>query len=136
MMNFQHLCLLGNFYYLLFIYFDNCKKNCFLNYYHYFLFRHETTAHTLSWTILELSRHPNIQQKLQREIDSHLSRVDIQNFTYADLFKFEYLTLVINETLRFFSFLFFPSFFFFTNLNCMIYLFIDIGFGLSSQQEL
>jgi len=62
---------------------------------------HETTSHTLSWAIMELGKNPQYQKLLQQEIDRILSQVGgFDRLEYKDLFKFEYLTLCINETLR------------------------------------
>jgi hypothetical protein len=55
---------------------------------------HETTANSLSWTLLELSKHPHIQQKLRTEIrakereihkrgDSIFSAADFESMPYA-----------------------------------------------------
>lgn len=55
----------------------------------------------MSWAIMELARHPRFQQKLQKEIDTHLAACGgFAKLEYKDLFKFEFLTLVVNETLR------------------------------------
>jgi len=55
----------------------------------------------MSWGILELGRHQDVQKKLQKEIDSKLEKIGgLKNIQYSDLFQLEYLTLVINETLR------------------------------------
>jgi len=62
---------------------------------------HETTSHSMSWCVLELGRNLHCQRKLQAEIDKHLSQIGgFEKLDYKDLFKFEYLTLCINETLR------------------------------------
>ncbi|KAL1878643.1 hypothetical protein Daus18300_001918 [Diaporthe australafricana] len=58
----------------------------------------DTTAASLSWTIYELGRHPEIVAKLRAEI---LSAVGPQRTpTYADLKGMKYLQNVMNETLR------------------------------------
>jgi len=67
----------------------------------FFVCSHETTAHTMSWGILELARNPACMRKLQAEIDQFVKGPDgIQNLVYTDLFKMTYLSLVINEVLR------------------------------------
>jgi len=61
----------------------------------------------MSWAVLELARHPEMQRKLQREIDEvYKVAGGFENIQYHHLFKMEYLTAVINETLRFFVFVF------------------------------
>lgn len=63
----------------------------------------------MSWAILEVAKSRHIQEKLQSEIDRSIGEIggfDKLEFKY--LFKFEYLTRVLNEALRWGSFL--PSF--------------------------
>lgn len=58
----------------------------------------DTTAATLSWTIYELGRHPEVVARLRAEI---LSTVGPKRTpTYADLKGMKYLQNVMNETLR------------------------------------
>lgn len=58
----------------------------------------DTTAATLSWTFMELARHPQAVKKLRKEI---LERVgETEPPTYNDLKEMKYLNYVINETLR------------------------------------
>ena len=78
---------------------------------------HETTANTMTWSVYEICRHPEVQAKLHAEIDALLpalreeavvsgaaapdvARTDLSWLTYRQLFKFRFLTKVINETLR------------------------------------
>ncbi|KAI8924532.1 cytochrome P450 [Entophlyctis helioformis] len=65
----------------------------------FFLAGHETTAHTLSFIALELSRNPDVQQRLRVEINAVLSTLngDIQPDRLAD---FTYLDAVVKETMR------------------------------------
>jgi cytochrome P450 len=55
-----------------------------------FLAGHETTANALTWTLYLLSQHPEIEVKLQEEIDSVLSDgrapsvEDVQNLKYTE----------------------------------------------------
>ncbi|KAK0215088.1 cytochrome P450 [Armillaria fumosa] len=65
---------------------------------------HETTANTLCFGLLEFCRHPEIQQKLRREI--HSTERTIRNngrteFTSSDLDSMPYLCAVVKETLRY-----------------------------------
>lgn len=58
----------------------------------------DTTASTLSWTIYELARHPEVVARLRDEI---LRTVGADRTpTYADLKGMKYLQYVMNETLR------------------------------------
>jgi cytochrome P450 len=58
----------------------------------------DTTAATLSWTIYELSRHPECVRKLRDEI---INQVGLERTpTYHDLKNMRYLQNVMNETLR------------------------------------
>ncbi|PBK73360.1 cytochrome P450 [Armillaria solidipes] len=65
---------------------------------------HETTANTLSWTFLELARHPEVQDQLRAEIREKerviFSRGDTE-FSVQDLDSMPYLTAVVKEVLRF-----------------------------------
>jgi cytochrome P450 len=85
---------------------------------------HETTANTMTWALYEICRHPEVQAKLHAEIDAVLPALRAEALasgamaaagvargaaggddtlswlTYKQLFKFRYLTRVINETLR------------------------------------
>lgn len=58
----------------------------------------DTTASTLSWTIYELSRHPEAVAKLREEILSVVGPTRAP--TYEDLKSMKYLQNVMNETLR------------------------------------
>jgi cytochrome P450 len=59
----------------------------------------DTTACTLSWLFLELSRNPEVVKKLQEEIHSAIGDSD-RCPTYQEIKDMKYLTWVINETLR------------------------------------
>uniref|UniRef100_A0A673UHR9 unspecific monooxygenase n=1 Tax=Suricata suricatta TaxID=37032 RepID=A0A673UHR9_SURSU len=59
---------------------------------------YEATSTSLSFLVYELATHPDVQQKLQEEID-----VTFPNKappTYDALVQMEYLDMVLNETLR------------------------------------
>ncbi len=62
-----------------------------------FLAGHETTAIALAWTWYLLARHPEVEAKLQAEIQSVLGD---RTPTPADLTKLPYTEMVIWETLR------------------------------------
>ncbi|PFH61535.1 hypothetical protein XA68_17112 [Ophiocordyceps unilateralis] len=58
----------------------------------------DTTASTLSWTVYELARYPDVWAKLRAHI---LNRVGAERTpSYDDLKNLTYLTHTINETLR------------------------------------
>ncbi|KAK0462485.1 cytochrome P450 [Desarmillaria tabescens] len=65
---------------------------------------HETTANTLSWTFLELSKRPEVQERLRAEIREKerivFDRGDTE-FTVQDLDNMPYLTAIVKEVLRF-----------------------------------
>ncbi|KAK0213325.1 cytochrome P450 [Desarmillaria ectypa] len=65
---------------------------------------HETTANTLSWTFLELARHPEVQDRLRAEIREKERVVFVRGdteFSVQDLDSMPYLTAVVKEALRF-----------------------------------
>ncbi len=62
-----------------------------------FIAGHETSAITLTWALIELSRHPEITTRLQAELDSVLA---VRAPTLADLPMLPTVTQVIKETLR------------------------------------
>ncbi|XP_049644657.1 cytochrome P450 3A12-like [Suncus etruscus] len=59
---------------------------------------YETTTNSLSFTIYLLATHPNVQLKLQQEIDSTFPN-EAQP-TYDALMQMEYLDMVVTESLR------------------------------------
>ncbi|KAJ7037978.1 cytochrome P450 [Mycena alexandri] len=65
---------------------------------------HETTATTMSWTMLELTQHPEVQAKLREEIQATeraiYERGDTE-FTAADFDSMTYTIAVMKETFRF-----------------------------------
>lgn len=60
-----------------------------------FLAGHETTANALSWTFYLLAKHPEVREKMEREIDA-LGRAP----DYDDLKALPYTLAVFKETLR------------------------------------
>ncbi|XP_028640341.1 cytochrome P450 3A9-like [Grammomys surdaster] len=65
----------------------------------FFIFAgYETTSSALSFTLYLLATHPDIQKKLQDEIDAALPNK--APVTYDALVQMEYLDKVVNETLR------------------------------------
>ncbi|XP_053414073.1 cytochrome P450 3A4-like [Nycticebus coucang] len=61
---------------------------------------YETTSSALSFVMYELATHPDVQKKLQDEIDAALPNK--APATYDALVQMEYLDMVVNETLRLF----------------------------------
>ena len=62
-----------------------------------FLAGHETTANTLTWTWYLLSEHPDIEQRLHRELDCVLAR---RLPTAEDFPRLQYTEMVITEAIR------------------------------------
>lgn len=66
-----------------------------------FLFEgHDTTTSGISWTLYEIARHPDIQQKLYEEVSEVLHGREKDDILWDDLPKLTYLTAVIKESLR------------------------------------
>jgi len=63
-----------------------------------FLAGHETTANALTWTFYLLSEHPEIDTKLQKEINSVFGTKS--NIKFDDIQKLEYATKVLTESMR------------------------------------
>ncbi|XP_054838692.1 cytochrome P450 2J2-like [Eublepharis macularius] len=59
----------------------------------------ETTTHTLLWALVLMANHPDIQEKVQKEIDEVLG--SSQSFSYEDWKKLPYTSAVIHEIQRF-----------------------------------
>ena len=62
-----------------------------------FVAGHETTSNALTWTIHLLSQHPDIQTKLQAELDQVLEDRDAR---FEDLENLHYTEMVIKESMR------------------------------------
>ena len=60
---------------------------------------HETTAVALTWTWYLLSRHPEIESRLHREVDRVLGE---GGATFSDLESLTYTRMVIEEAMRLF----------------------------------
>ena len=63
-----------------------------------FLAGHETTANALTWTFYMLSEHPEIDSRLQKEINSVF--YNKSNISFNDIQKLEYTTKVLTESMR------------------------------------
>ncbi|KAJ2931308.1 hypothetical protein H1R20_g5845, partial [Candolleomyces eurysporus] len=65
---------------------------------------HETSATTLCWVLLELARHPEVQQRLRKEIRDTERAIRARggsDFTASDLDNMSYLHAVIKESMRY-----------------------------------
>ncbi|XP_030433732.1 cytochrome P450 3A9-like [Gopherus evgoodei] len=63
---------------------------------------YETTSSILGYMVYSLATHPDVQQKVQEEIDSVLPNQ--APLTYDALMKMEYVDMAVSETLRLFPF--------------------------------
>jgi len=61
---------------------------------------HDTTGHTMTWLLFELSRNPVVQAELQAEVDRFFQDLGGRDPTYRDLSKLELMDKCITETLR------------------------------------
>jgi cytochrome P450 len=62
-----------------------------------FLAGHETTANALTWTWYLLSQHPQVEEKLHREVDEVLGS---RKATFADAASLRYTEMVLAESMR------------------------------------
>lgn len=58
----------------------------------------DTTSNAISWCTHFVAHHPEIQEKIRQEINTHIQNK--KEIEYADLQKFQFLDQVISETLR------------------------------------
>jgi len=66
-----------------------------------FLFAgHETTSTAITWTLYELTKHPEIQKKLHEEVDNVLGDKPVNSFDQVEQLK--YLNMVMKESLRYY----------------------------------
>ncbi|XP_015272671.1 PREDICTED: cytochrome P450 2J6-like [Gekko japonicus] len=63
-----------------------------------FLAGTETTATALQWALLLMANHPDIQEKVQKEVEDTLG--SSQSFSYQDRKRLPYTNAVIHEILR------------------------------------
>jgi hypothetical protein len=62
---------------------------------------HETTSNTLSWALFELTRHPDIQDKLRAEIREKITEKGSNVFNERDFESMPYLTAVVKVSWTF-----------------------------------
>lgn len=60
---------------------------------------HDTTGYQMAWIIIEVSKHPEILQKIREELDP-LIPDDMKEFTPKMLGQMHYLSMVIKEGMR------------------------------------
>ncbi|KAM4521737.1 cholesterol 24-hydroxylase-like isoform 1-T1 [Odontesthes bonariensis] len=68
------------------------------NFVTFFIAGQETTANQLGFCIMELGRHPEILEKVKKEVDDVIGMK--QDISYDDLGQMIYLSQVLKETLR------------------------------------
>ncbi|XP_061560138.1 cholesterol 24-hydroxylase-like [Phycodurus eques] len=68
------------------------------NFVTFFIAGQETTANQLAFCIMELARHPDMQEKAQKEVDDVIGMK--REISYDDLGQLVYLSQVLKETLR------------------------------------
>nr|AUX14952.1 cytochrome p450 CYP46A2 [Kryptolebias marmoratus] len=71
------------------------------NFVTFFIAGQETTANQLAFCIMELGRHPEILEKVRKEVDDVIGMK--QDLSYEDIGKLTYLSQVLKETLRMYS---------------------------------
>ncbi|KAL0270234.1 UNVERIFIED_CONTAM: hypothetical protein PYX00_007706 [Menopon gallinae] len=74
---------------------NEAAAQCFI----FFLAGFDTSSTAMSFGLYEMALNPDIQKRLQDEIDSTLADCD-GDITYDTLQSMEYLDMVVNETLR------------------------------------
>ncbi|XP_034018676.1 cholesterol 24-hydroxylase-like isoform X2 [Thalassophryne amazonica] len=68
------------------------------NFVTFFIAGQETTANQIAFCIMELARHPDILEKVRKEVDDVIGMT--RDLSYEDLGNLVYLTQVLKETLR------------------------------------
>ena len=63
-----------------------------------FLAGHETTSNALTWTLYLLSNHPEVEAKLEKELDTVLGKNQMVHV--EDVSKLEYVTKILTESMR------------------------------------
>ncbi|CAO2604699.1 Cytochrome P450 4F6 [Lemmus lemmus] len=61
---------------------------------------HDTTASGLSWTLYNLARHPEYQERCRQEVRELLRDRDPEEIEWDDLAQLPFLTMCIKESLR------------------------------------
>nr|UUB32686.1 cytochrome P450 CYP6BW23 [Dendroctonus valens] len=74
---------------------EDIMAQCFV----FFLAGFETSSTNMTFALLELAQHLDIQEKLRQEVDRVLAKHN-GKFTYQSVAEMHYLEMVVNETLR------------------------------------
>ncbi|KAH1021164.1 hypothetical protein HUJ04_010712 [Dendroctonus ponderosae] len=74
---------------------EDIMAQCFV----FFFAGFETSSTTMTFALLELAQHLDIQAKLRAEVDRVLAKHN-GKFTYQSVAEMHYLEMVVNETLR------------------------------------
>ncbi|XP_029371055.1 docosahexaenoic acid omega-hydroxylase CYP4F3-like isoform X2 [Echeneis naucrates] len=61
---------------------------------------HDTTASAICWTLYNLARHPDYQEKCRQEVTDLMEGRDGQNIDWDDLANLTFTTMCIRESLR------------------------------------
>ncbi|XP_059107750.1 leukotriene-B4 omega-hydroxylase 3-like [Peromyscus eremicus] len=61
---------------------------------------HDTTASGLSWTLYNLARHPEYQERCRQEVRELLRDRELEEIDWDDLAQLPFLTMCIKESLR------------------------------------
>ena len=61
---------------------------------------HETTAHSIAWTVFEVAQRPEVQQQIQAEVDALYGERTEFLLPFEDVARLEYLGRVWKEALR------------------------------------
>lgn len=61
---------------------------------------HDTTAHTMTWFAYEMAKAPELQVRLQAEIDAMFDSLGGRDMTYDDCSMLPFMTRCVMETLR------------------------------------
>ncbi|CAL8315746.1 unnamed protein product [Merluccius merluccius] len=77
------------------------EDNMLDNFVTFFIAGQETTANQIGFCIMELARHPDIMDKVQKEVDAVIGMK--QQISYDDLGELTYLSQVLKETLRLYA---------------------------------
>ena len=62
---------------------------------------HDTTGYSLSWILIEISRHPEVYAKIKAEIEEHIPPGPSRDhMSMDDLSRLAYMDMVIKEGMR------------------------------------
>jgi cytochrome P450 len=63
---------------------------------------HDTTGHTMTWLMFEMAQRPDLQARVQEEVDALFADISKENrpLQYRDCRKLPFLTRCVTETLR------------------------------------